>query len=1650
MKHRHLLSALLALVMLVSVLQPAFAATQPNIIWGSWVVVKRPTCTQEGTRMRRSNIEGLTRTESIPATGHQFGELTVTREATCQTRARAERTCKVCGHTEWTYVGELGPHKWSEWTNVDLADGTPLIKRQRTCEVCGKVEEEEIDLPVLPDKAQDKPTISLTYELINTPFYNGSAGAFRFTVKNTSTETLYFLSTSVTEFEAEGSYAVLEPNASFSGINSWQISEREVLKAKENGGIAKFGTFEVRYRNDDGQIASAEVYIEYPIELNGHPLISLEGSLDEPGPFAPGEKVSISVTVKNECDLTLYFSHTSQKLDRDFPAVLAPNQSETIPYTFIVTEEMVNKYSSGSFSILFSANYKIKPGQVTDGRDVAYDAIRVSIPLKNNPPAYPSILLSAALDSDGPFAAGETVTVTLTLKNESKKSLIFDTSNCTPETPWPTPLDPHTTIVRKVKHTITEEMADLAKNYDYLQHFSYYVCYQDYDGHPSGDSASIDIPLAEKGPVVSPEAISKPVISMTSQLESPGPFGVDDTAVVLLSVKNECDQQLTYNFSNYAPEGGWPATLAPNAASGEGKLEIKITQSMVDSAPKYGDKRHYNFGVTYVNENGDEAHAEAPLDIPIKQSEVKNQLALSVYIPGGSQEPYVEDDGILFHATVTNTGNSALHDVRIFDPFTGKSLGHVDLAPGKPHSEDILYYVADTDVGGTISPVFDAVGLAEDNSEVWAEAVSFDLSTEDPDGHDPHLSLGVSGGDAENLVQGSVVKLDVTVYNDGKEPVDVTSFIVEPADERSAYDQYSSWYSGIGGTIDVGAEPSFTYSLVVSPKDIELGSIHRDFTVAYVWTSEDGAETTFLTNTVPVDLPIADGENHAELTLSCISNPSPGAKIGDKVSAMFILTNTGNVPVILQDIQLQDYPGRSTDPNAEDDMSQWAPYIGIKLESFASISVYQYTTVIASDMGAGKVFRQQYANGVADDGTKAAKPVASNMASMTVALTTSEEDAEPFTVVKSRIGDPLDSHGYQVGEAIHYQVVVTNVSDMTIGGLVLLDPIFKEYESPVIDTRPSLAPGESWTVPFTYYVTDDDLINGNVHYSVKEDGNYAENIIYNRASLIYTDPEGGEDGWIDSNIVEAPLYQAVAAKNEISLIKECTNQPNNKVFYTPGEKITYTITICNDTNETLNNVVLTDPLLSGTYPGGVVATFPSIAPGETKQVDVEYTVTEEDADAAHGYVTNYALMTVLGSKQSFELESNKVTRRTGVMEEEVTVGIIKIETSFPAIGGKYRLGEWINYELQVKNLSKETLSEVVLSDTLKLEDGGVLVTVHDLAPDDGFTWTFSHQVTEQDIIDKEVVNYGVVDFTWGEGFGGHVVSEPVRSPTGSGGEEDCCQRILTQLGDGSVQYRLVVCEQHQSAVNILNSLLDDAAGDDELLNAYRLANEQWAKEIDALYTELQEKLPEETRYTVTGSRMAWQRYITASENALRDSMKLSEPEIAEQLYSELMLRCIDLCYALNHAPDAHRPDSIVTGSYTVASAHKLSDECVISIFADEDGTLRMGELICEDHAATQQLLLAAISSDDTAEALAADFNGIRMNWVSALNSQISRLTIGAAQEIRRPLLSFAAQAETLLIQDAELYMALYPDNPEIAAEIVCREAQETTAIFCRK
>ena len=111
--------------------------------WGDWTVTKEATCKDEGEKTRTCAVCGEKQTESIDKVAHKWGEWKVTKEATCTEDGERTRTCSVCQEEQKETIVKTG-HSFGEWVVTKEPTCVDEGERTRSCSACGEKETEVI------------------------------------------------------------------------------------------------------------------------------------------------------------------------------------------------------------------------------------------------------------------------------------------------------------------------------------------------------------------------------------------------------------------------------------------------------------------------------------------------------------------------------------------------------------------------------------------------------------------------------------------------------------------------------------------------------------------------------------------------------------------------------------------------------------------------------------------------------------------------------------------------------------------------------------------------------------------------------------------------------------------------------------------------------------------------------------------------------------------------------------------------------------------------------------------------------------------------------------------------------------------------------------------------------------------------------------------------------------------------------------------------------------------------------------------------------------------------------------------------------------------------------------------------------------------
>jgi glucan-binding YG repeat protein/beta-N-acetylglucosaminidase len=128
-------------------LQGVVIDTDCEHVWDEGTVTKAPGCETEGEITFTCTYCGKTRTETISATGHEWGAWEITKEPTCVEKGVETRKCvHDPSHAENRDLAPTGIHTWDEGVVTKEATTSEKGVRTYTCTVCGETKTEEIPI----------------------------------------------------------------------------------------------------------------------------------------------------------------------------------------------------------------------------------------------------------------------------------------------------------------------------------------------------------------------------------------------------------------------------------------------------------------------------------------------------------------------------------------------------------------------------------------------------------------------------------------------------------------------------------------------------------------------------------------------------------------------------------------------------------------------------------------------------------------------------------------------------------------------------------------------------------------------------------------------------------------------------------------------------------------------------------------------------------------------------------------------------------------------------------------------------------------------------------------------------------------------------------------------------------------------------------------------------------------------------------------------------------------------------------------------------------------------------------------------------------------------------------------------------------------
>ena len=295
-----------------------------------------------------------------------------------------------------------------------------------------------------------------------------------------------------------------------------------------------------------------------------------------------------------------------------------------------------------------------------------------------------------------------------------------------------------------------------------------------------------------------------------------------------------------------------------------------------------------------------------------------------------------------------------------------------------------------------------------------------------------------------------------------------------------------------------------------------------------------------------------------------------------------------------------------------------------------------------------------------------------------------------FSVTKFDALDPV-----QTGQNITYTVVVTNNGPAAATGVVLTDTLPASVV--FVSATPSQGAGCTGTATLTCGLGT--IASGGTASVTLVVTTHAPGVVTNGASVTgtETDPNPG------NNTTSEPTTVGNPSDADLFVTKTDTPDP-----VTPGQAITYTLSVGNNGPATASNVVVTDALPAGTAyesvsaPAGWTCPAPvagvlnctaaALAPGPPVSIAVAVRV---DAGTLSG-TTLINSVVVSSPTPDPDLSNNQDNEPTTVLgPTDADLVVVKTDGPYAAVAGTR-----VSYTLSVTNRGPATATNVIVTDTL--------------------------------------------------------------------------------------------------------------------------------------------------------------------------------------------------------------------------------------------------------------------------------------------------------------------------------------------------------------
>ncbi|EAZ81575.2 membrane protein [Algoriphagus machipongonensis] len=664
-----------------------------------------------------------------------------------------------------------------------------------------------------------------------------------------------------------------------------------------------------------------------------------------------------------------------------------------------------------------------------------------------------------------------------------------------------------------------------------------------------------------------------------------------------------------------------------------------------------------------------------------------------------------------FEIAVENTGNVTLYDIYVEDETTGDNWTIAELAPQGVETFTVNVTITQEMIEGEC---YENTAFAEareyidgqevpgsDNQQQEYVVIARDMdSAKDCFTQMPEIAVVKSAeviSEDDCYDTGDTVIYTFVVTNTGN--ITLENVVIDETHHFTgtgtlgAVSFVNSSMGSVEGTLKPGESAEYTAEYVITQEDTDARFINNqaEVTASYgdgMTVDDLSGDSVDTDNETQVDL--CQQPDIAVVKSAEVISEDDCYDTGDTVIYTFVVTNTGNVTLSNVAVDETQFTGSGTLGAITFVSSSMSSAVGtLKPGETATYTATYEVTQIDTDLG--YINNQAEASGMIGEITVDDLSGNSNDVDNETQVDLCQQP--DIAILKSDNGSEVDA----AGDVITYTLTVTNTGNVTLNNVMVTDPL-----TGLDQNVGTLAPGASTAVNTDYVVTQADMDAGS---------------ILNTA--LTTGDAPGEDDPSDDDQVETPVIQLPA----IQIVKS----DNGAEIDAAGEVISYTLTVTNTGNVTLNNVMVTDPLT------GLDQNVGTLSPGASTAVNTDYEVTQADMDA--GSILNTALTTGDGPgdddpNDEDEVETPVVRLPNISLDKTVDLNSVSKE------------GIVLNYTLEVTNTGNVTLSSGNLVDPKT----GLSLPEITLAVGETKSFSTTYTVTLEDILSGEpILNIATVN-----------------------------------------------------------------------------------------------------------------------------------------------------------------------------------------------------------------------------------------------------------------------------------------------------------------